>query len=52
VTERLGTILHQELDLAEVAIGDPEFNVPVNITNLSKLAIAAERNYRYRTTVD
>lgn len=50
-TRRLGTILHQEATLADCAPGDVEFLVPVRVDDLPGLALAAERNYRYRTTV-
>jgi len=51
MTERLGTTLHQEITMALCAPSDVEFRVPVNVADLSRLALAAERNYRYRTTV-
>jgi hypothetical protein len=50
-TERLGSVLHQKVTLTICAPGDVEFRVPVNIADLPAQALAAERNYRYRTTV-
>jgi len=50
-TERLRAILHQAITLVECAPGDIEMDVPVVVSDLETLALAAERNYKYRLTV-
>lgn len=50
-TERLGSSLHQEITVASCAPGDIEFQVPVQVSDLHRIALAAPRNYRYRTSL-
>jgi hypothetical protein len=44
-TQRLRSVVHQELTLREVDRGDVEFKLPVNIENLRALQPASERNF-------
>lgn len=44
-TQRLRSIVHQELVLTEVDKGDIEYKIPINIEDLKSLQPAAERNF-------
>lgn len=44
-TQRLRSPLHQELVLKEVSKEDVSYKLPINIGDLTQLAIAAERNF-------
>lgn len=44
-TQRLRSVVHQELTLKEVDKGDVEYKLPINIADLKNLNIAAERNF-------
>lgn len=51
-TERLRTTVHQELILKEVDLGDVEYKLPINISDLRNLEISAERNFTNPQHVD
>jgi hypothetical protein len=44
-TERLRAVVHQELVLHQMPIGDVEYKLPINIDDLKSLSVAAERNF-------
>ncbi len=44
-TQRLRSIVHQELTLKEIDKGDTEYKLPVNIDDLRSLRPAGERNF-------
>jgi hypothetical protein len=44
-TQRLRSVVHQELTLKEVDKGDVEFKLPINIGDLRSITPAAERNF-------
>lgn len=44
-TQRLRSALHQELVLKEVSKEDVSYRLPINIGDLTKLTVAAERNF-------
>lgn len=50
-TQRLRSVLHQELQLHEIPRGDVEYDLPVNI-DVKGLVPAAERNFTTRQNVD
>lgn len=51
-TQRLRSVVHQELTLKEIDKGDTEYKLPVNIADLRALKIAAERNFDNPQHVD
>ncbi len=51
-TQRLRTSVHQELVLKEVDLGDVEYKLPINISDLRSLEISAERNFTNPQHVD
>lgn len=51
-TERLRTTVHQELVLQEIELGEVEYKLPVNISDLRNLEISAERNFTNPQHVD
>lgn len=51
-TMRLRSVVHQELVLKEVDKGDVEYKLPVNLSDLRALEIAAERNFTNPQHVD
>ncbi len=44
-TQRLRSVVHQELVLKEIARGDVEYKLPVNVNSLRTLSPSAERNF-------
>jgi hypothetical protein len=44
-TQRLRSVVHQELMLQEVPKGDVAYKLPINIANLASLKASAERNF-------
>jgi hypothetical protein len=44
-TERLRAVVHQELTLHEIVKGDIDFQVPVNLQDLSLVEPSPERNF-------
>lgn len=51
-TQRLRSVVHQELTLKQIDLGDVEYKIPVNITDLKTLQISAERNFTNPQNVD
>lgn len=51
-TQRLRSVVHQELTLKEIDKGDVEYKLPVSISDLRALEIAAERNFTNPQHVD
>ena len=44
-TERLRSVVHQELALHEIPRGDVEFKLPINLQDLENQQYAEERNF-------
>lgn len=44
-TQRLRSVVHQELTLKEIDKGDVEYKLPINVEDLKALQPAAERNF-------
>lgn len=44
-TQRLRSVVHQELELRQIEKGDVSYKLPVNISDLSTLSLSAERNF-------
>ena len=51
-TQRLRSVVHQELVLKEVPRGDVEYKLPVNLPDITKLEPSAERNFTNPQHVD
>jgi hypothetical protein len=51
-TERLRSVVHQELLLSKITKGDVEYKLPVNVADLRELEISSERNFTLRQHVD
>ena len=51
-TQRLRSVVHQELVLREVDMGEVEYKLPINIQDLKQLEISAERNFTNPQHVD
>lgn len=51
-TQRLRSVVHQELGLKQIDLGDVEYKIPVNIDDLTSLEISAERNFTNPQHVD
>jgi hypothetical protein len=52
MTTRLRAVVHQELTLHEIPIGDVEYKLPINIADLTTMAPSAERNFTNPQHVD
>lgn len=51
-TQRLRSVVHQELALSKVSKGDVAFKLPINVESLRALEISAERNFVLRQHTD
>lgn len=51
-TQRLRSVVHQELTLKQIDIGDVEYKLPVNVSDLKGMQISAERNFTNPTHID
>ena len=51
-TQRLRSVVHQELTLHEIPRGDVEYKLPINVGDLTTLTLAAERNFTNPQHVD
>lgn len=52
MTTRLRAVVHQELTLHEIPIGDVEYKLPINVANLDNVGASAERNFTNPQNVD
>lgn len=51
-TQRLRSVVHQEIQLHEIPKGDIEYKLPINIGDLTQLTLASERNFSNPQHVD
>jgi hypothetical protein len=51
-TQRLRAVVHQEITLREIDLGDVEYKLPINIDDLTSISPSAERNFTNPQHVD
>jgi len=51
-TQKLRSVVHQELTMHEIPRGDIEYKLPINVGDLTALSISAERNFTNPQHVD
>ncbi len=52
MTTRLRAVVHQELTLHQIPIGDVEYKLPINVADLTNIQPSAERNFTNPQNID